>query len=138
MHRVLHLNKNGRFKAPLHFVANALILQFFCSYEEGILKNVHNLETEAQFARGQFSYTGNNGILTGLTYTIEENGFVAKGAQLPTTTPIPVTTRSSTVPGLTPSDRKQHQPCDLTKSRNTRASDKGHKELSSCHFKVEI
>ena len=40
---------------------------------------------------GQFSYTGDYGIPIRLTYTVEENGFVARGAHLPTTLPVPVT-----------------------------------------------
>ncbi|XP_069674207.1 endocuticle structural glycoprotein SgAbd-4-like [Periplaneta americana] len=57
--------------------------------EEGFLKNAGNPETEAQVAQGQFSYTGDDGIPISLTYTADENGFVARGAHLPTPPPIP-------------------------------------------------
>jgi hypothetical protein len=69
-----------------------------CSYEtgngisaleKGFLKNAGNPETEAQVAQGQFSYTGDDGIPISLTYTADENGFVAQGAHLPTPPPIP-------------------------------------------------
>jgi hypothetical protein len=77
----------------LHFTVNCR-----CSYEtgngisareEGFLKNAGNPETEAQVAQGQFSYTGDDGIPISLTYTADENGFVAQGAHLPTPPPIP-------------------------------------------------
>jgi len=54
------------------------------------MENTNNPETEARVARGQFSCTGDDGIPIRLTYTVEENGFVTRGAHLPTTLPVPV------------------------------------------------
>jgi hypothetical protein len=77
---------------------HSIVHNCVCSYEtgngisareEGFLKNAGNPETEAQVAQGQFSYTGDDGIPISLTYTADENGFVAQGAHLPTPPPIP-------------------------------------------------
>lgn len=82
---------------PFNFFSSQ-VHNCLCSYEtgngisareEGFLKNAGNPETEAQVAQGQFSYTGDDGIPISLTYTADENGFVAQGAHLPTPPPIP-------------------------------------------------
>ncbi|KAJ9598019.1 hypothetical protein L9F63_026875, partial [Diploptera punctata] len=58
--------------------------------EEGFLKNAGNPDLEAQVAQGQYSYTGDDGVPISLTYTADENGFVAQGSHLPTPPPIPL------------------------------------------------
>lgn len=56
--------------------------------EEGELKNAGS-ENEAQSAVGSFSYTAPDGQEIKIEYTADENGFVPKGAHLPTPPPIP-------------------------------------------------
>ena len=46
-------------------------------------------EEGIQSAVGSFSYTAPDGQLIELSYTADENGFVPKGAHLPTPPPIP-------------------------------------------------
>ncbi|CAG4919840.1 unnamed protein product [Colias eurytheme] len=50
--------------------------------ENGQLKNVGS-ENEALEVRGQFSYTGPDGVVYTVTYISNENGFQATGAHLP-------------------------------------------------------
>ncbi|RZC41156.1 pupal cuticle protein 20-like, partial [Asbolus verrucosus] len=56
--------------------------------EEGELKNAGS-DDEAQSAVGSFSYTAPDGQEIKIEYTADENGFVPKGAHLPTPPPIP-------------------------------------------------
>ncbi|KAL0832450.1 hypothetical protein ABMA28_000682 [Loxostege sticticalis] len=50
--------------------------------EEGQLKNV-GTENEAIEVRGQFAYTGPDGVVYTVTYIANENGFQPQGAHLP-------------------------------------------------------
>ncbi|CAK1542827.1 unnamed protein product [Leptosia nina] len=50
--------------------------------EEGVLTNV-GTENEALEVRGQFSYTGDDGILYTVTYQAGRDGFIASGAHIP-------------------------------------------------------
>ncbi|CAH0407170.1 unnamed protein product [Chilo suppressalis] len=52
--------------------------------EQGQLKNVGS-ENEAIEVRGQFSYTGPDGVVYTVNYVANENGFQAQGAHLPQT-----------------------------------------------------
>lgn len=46
-------------------------------------------EGEAESVQGAYSYTAPDGVLYTITYTADENGFVARGDHLPTPPPIP-------------------------------------------------
>ncbi|XP_028165392.1 flexible cuticle protein 12-like [Ostrinia furnacalis] len=50
--------------------------------EQGQLKNAGS-ENEAIEVRGQFSYTGADGVVYTVTYVANENGFQPQGAHLP-------------------------------------------------------
>ncbi|XP_053603468.2 flexible cuticle protein 12-like [Plodia interpunctella] len=50
--------------------------------EEGQLKNAGS-ENEAIAVRGQYSYTGPDGVVYTVTYVADENGFQPQGAHLP-------------------------------------------------------
>lgn len=50
--------------------------------ESGALTNV-GTEQEGMAVRGQFSYTGPDGVVYTITYTADENGFQAQGAHIP-------------------------------------------------------
>ncbi|RVE45045.1 hypothetical protein evm_010302 [Chilo suppressalis] len=50
--------------------------------EQGQLKNVGS-ENEAIEVRGQFSYTGPDGVVYTVNYVANENGFQPQGAHLP-------------------------------------------------------
>ncbi|RVE45046.1 hypothetical protein evm_010303 [Chilo suppressalis] len=50
--------------------------------EQGQLKNVGS-ENEAIEVRGQFSYTGPDGVVYTVNYVADENGFQPQGAHLP-------------------------------------------------------
>ncbi|XP_026738288.1 cuticle protein CP14.6-like [Trichoplusia ni] len=50
--------------------------------EEGQLKNP-GTENEALQVRGQFAYTGPDGVVYTITYIADENGFQPQGAHLP-------------------------------------------------------
>lgn len=50
--------------------------------EQGQLQNVGR-ENEAIAARGQFSYTGPDGVVYSVNYIADENGFQPSGAHLP-------------------------------------------------------
>ncbi|XP_050343785.1 flexible cuticle protein 12-like [Nymphalis io] len=50
--------------------------------ENGQLNNV-GTENEALEVRGQYSYTGPDGVVYAVTYIANENGFQAEGAHLP-------------------------------------------------------
>ncbi|XP_026738105.1 flexible cuticle protein 12-like [Trichoplusia ni] len=50
--------------------------------EQGQLKNV-GTENEALEIRGQFAYTGPDGVLYTVTYIANENGFQPEAAHLP-------------------------------------------------------
>lgn len=52
------------------------------SQEQGQLKNV-GTENEAIEVRGQFSYTGDDGVVYTVTYVANENGYQPSGAHLP-------------------------------------------------------
>lgn len=56
--------------------------------ETGQPKNIGPNQIEA--VRGQYSYTAPDGTPILVTYTADENGFLASGAHLPTPPPIPV------------------------------------------------
>ncbi|CAL1680318.1 unnamed protein product [Lasius platythorax] len=56
--------------------------------ETGQPKNIGPNQIEA--VRGQYSYTAPDGTPIVVTYTADENGFLASGAHLPTPPPIPV------------------------------------------------
>ncbi|XP_050424293.1 endocuticle structural glycoprotein ABD-4-like [Adelges cooleyi] len=57
--------------------------------ESGYLKNP-NTEQEGQVAQGYYYYTGPDGVVYQVEYLADaENGFVAKGAHLPTPPPLP-------------------------------------------------
>lgn len=57
--------------------------------EKGYLKNAGVPDNEIQSAQGYFQYPGPDGAQYQLTYTADENGFVAQGAHLPTPPPPP-------------------------------------------------
>ncbi|XP_013187361.1 flexible cuticle protein 12 [Amyelois transitella] len=50
--------------------------------EQGQLKNAGS-ENEAISVRGQYSYTGPDGVVYSVTYVADENGFQPQGAHLP-------------------------------------------------------
>jgi hypothetical protein len=50
--------------------------------EQGQLKNV-GTENEAIEVRGQYSYTGPDGVVYTVTYVANENGFQPEGVHLP-------------------------------------------------------
>uniref|UniRef100_A0A2A4J8W9 Cuticle protein n=1 Tax=Heliothis virescens TaxID=7102 RepID=A0A2A4J8W9_HELVI len=50
--------------------------------EQGQLKNA-GTDAEAIVVRGQFSYTGPDGVLYSVSYVADENGFQPQGAHLP-------------------------------------------------------
>ncbi|TKX27927.1 flexible cuticle protein 12-like [Spodoptera litura] len=50
--------------------------------EQGVLKNVGS-ENEAIEVRGQFSYTGPDGVVYAVNYIANELGFQPEGAHLP-------------------------------------------------------
>lgn len=50
--------------------------------ETGELKNAGS-ENEAISVRGQFSYTGADGVVYSVTYIADENGFQPQGAHIP-------------------------------------------------------
>ncbi|KAJ8727295.1 hypothetical protein PYW07_001414 [Mythimna separata] len=50
--------------------------------EQGTLKNA-GTENEAVEVRGQFSYTGPDGVVYTVTYIANEDGFQPQGAHLP-------------------------------------------------------
>ncbi|EZA58814.1 hypothetical protein DMN91_009092 [Ooceraea biroi] len=56
--------------------------------EAGQPKNIGPNQIES--VRGQYSYTAPDGTPILVTYTADENGFLASGAHLPTPPPIPV------------------------------------------------
>ncbi|KAJ8978088.1 hypothetical protein NQ317_004622 [Molorchus minor] len=56
--------------------------------EEGHLAN-KGTENEAMKAKGFFTYTGPDDVVYRVEYIADENGFVPKGAHLPTPPPIP-------------------------------------------------
>ncbi|XP_018392569.1 PREDICTED: endocuticle structural glycoprotein SgAbd-1-like [Cyphomyrmex costatus] len=56
--------------------------------ETGQPKNIGPNQIEA--VRGQYSYTAPDGTPIVVTYTADENGFLASGAHLPTPPPIPI------------------------------------------------
>lgn len=68
-----------------------LISSVFSSYEtsngisqqeQGQLQNAGS-ENESISVRGQFSYTGADGVVYTVTYIADENGFQPQGAHLP-------------------------------------------------------
>ncbi|KAL0132056.1 hypothetical protein PUN28_000078 [Cardiocondyla obscurior] len=56
--------------------------------ETGQPKNIGPNQIES--VRGQYSYTAPDGTPIVVTYSADENGFVASGAHLPTPPPIPI------------------------------------------------
>lgn len=77
---------------------NTHVVFCVCSYqtgngisagESGYLKNP-GTEAEGQVAQGYYLYTGPDGVVYQVEYYSDaENGFVAKGAHLPTPPPLP-------------------------------------------------
>ncbi|KAK7601582.1 hypothetical protein V9T40_009023 [Parthenolecanium corni] len=57
--------------------------------ERGAIKNLGSPDNEINSVQGYFSYPGSDGVQYSLTYTADENGFVAQGAHLPTPPPVP-------------------------------------------------
>ncbi|KAJ0179055.1 hypothetical protein K1T71_005830 [Dendrolimus kikuchii] len=79
-----------RFNLIIHFF-NTLAHKVALCYEtsngiseqaQGVLKNVGS-ENEALEVRGQFSYTGVDGVVYSVTYVANENGFQPQGAHIP-------------------------------------------------------
>jgi len=87
---------------PIPIIAQAQVLNLDGSYqysyqtgngiaagEAGQLKNP-GTQNEAQAAQGYYTYTGPDGVVYQVEYYSDaENGFVAKGAHLPTPPPLP-------------------------------------------------
>ena len=94
------------------------------------MENTNNPETEARVARGQFSYTGDDGIPIRLTYTVEENGFIVQGTHLLTTPPVLVAIQR-VLQSLALRYQTENSLNHLIESnlRNMDACDKGHKGL---------
>ncbi|XP_017785747.1 PREDICTED: larval cuticle protein LCP-30-like [Nicrophorus vespilloides] len=57
--------------------------------ENGKVVNKGNKDAEAMRAKGYYKYTGPDNIVYTVSYTADENGFIAKGNHLPTPPPIP-------------------------------------------------
>lgn len=50
--------------------------------EDGVLKNA-GTDNEIYAVRGQFSYTGPDGVVYSVTYIADENGFQPQGNHIP-------------------------------------------------------
>ena len=57
--------------------------------ERGAIKNLGQLDNEINTVQGYFSYPGTDGRQYLVSYTADERGFLASGAHLPTSPPLP-------------------------------------------------